>query len=460
VLARPWSTLVRVLVVLGLYSSYFLLGGGLQGERMPYDAGHYWELAVGFQQHHESFSLLNFSDPTRGYLAALLQFPALVVRFLTHCSMPTAAKVAGTGWATLLFAFLIPELWRRLSSQRVSGGRWLALLLLAFAFWRDHFSFTMIDVPALTLLLLALWAVTQTKIGWWLVAGACLAAAFNSRPVYLAAVLPALLLASWWNAQHGQHRGVRWLALAVGVGLALAPQLAINRLHFNSNSPLVVAQVSSEQPVSLYLKQLTWGTRVLRYDTDLHQRLIYADSAGLAVLCREGIKEYHSYGQFLAIALRHPLNYGWRYLRHLFNGLDVWQPAPYPLQAYGAARFWVQLLNYSVLGLGLGVLLLTRPRGWLSWPRVWVLLVLLLPCVVGVPTAIETRFLLPMHLLLLTVAAFQFKPRRWKAWLRGRPVRVGALLLAVAWWLGGCFWLSATTARTLQADSGHSLVDD
>jgi hypothetical protein len=459
VLAQPWPVWVRALVVVGLYGGYFLLGGGLQGERMPYDAGHYWELAVGFQSHHQSFSLLNFSDPTRGYLAALLQFPALVVRFLTHCSMPTAAKVVGTGWATLLFAFLIPELWRSLSSQRVSGGRWLLLLLLAFAFWRDHFSFTMIDVPALTLLLLALWAASLPKLGWWLVAGLSLAAAFNSRPVYLAAVPPALLLAAWYNQQHQGTNWARWLALAIGVGMALAPQLAINRLHFSSTSPLVVAQVSSEQPVSLYLKQLTWGTRVLRYDTNLHQRLIYADSAGLAVLRQEGIKEYSSYSQFLGVAVRHPFNYGWRYLRHFFNGLDVWQPAPYPLHDYGPTKFWVQLLNYSALGTGLLVVLLSRPSSWLTWPRGWVLLALLLPCAVAVPTAMEGRFLLPLHLLLLVVAAFRFSPgpvlRRWE-----QPRQRLMVVLAAALWLGGCFWLSSTTARTLQPDHGKTLVDD
>ena len=86
-LARPWSAGRRVAVVLALYGGYFLLGGGLQGQRMPYDAGHYWELAVGLQHHHQSFSLLDFHDPTRGYMAALLQFPALVVRFLTDWAL-------------------------------------------------------------------------------------------------------------------------------------------------------------------------------------------------------------------------------------------------------------------------------------------------------------------------------------------------------------------------------------
>lgn len=450
---------VRIGVVMALYGGYFLLGGGLQGERMPFDAGHYWELAVGFQSHHKSFSLLNFHDPTRGYLAALLQFPALVVRFVTHCSMPTAAKVVGTGWAALLFAFLIPELWRSLSGRHVSGGRWLLLLLLGFSFWRDYFSFTTTDMPALVLLLLALWTISRGGVGWWLVAGLSLAAALNSRPMYLAAVVPVVLLAAWYSKRHKGASWARWLAWSVGVGVALAPQLAINRLHFNSNSPLVLARVSSQQTTPLYLKQLTWGTRVLRYDTSLRRALIYADSAGLAVLHREGVREYNSYGQFLRIALRHPLDYSWRYIRHFFNGLDMWHSTPYPSQEYSPARFWVQLLNYSVLGLGLSVLALTRPARWLSWPRAWALLALLLPCLIAIPTAIETRFLLPLHLLLLATAAFQFRLTqmlmRWR-----QPSQRLATLLTTVLWLSGCFWLSSTTARTLLPNHGKSLVDD
>lgn len=447
-------------MVLVLYGSYFLLGGGLTGERMPYDAGHYWELAVALNNPSTGFSLLNFHDPTRGYCAALLQFPALIVRFVTHCSMPVAAKITGLGWAALLYAWLLPALWRSVVPGRVAGGRWLLLLLLGFAFWRDHFSFSLTDMPALALLLLALWALSRPGLGWWLVAGLSLAVAFNSRPAYTAAVPAALALAAWWGAHHGRpHLLRRWALLLLGVALVLAPQWRINRQHFGQNTPLVLARVNPTDPTPLYLKQLTWGTRVLRYDTDLRQRLIYADPAGLAVLQVEGIREYSSYGQFLRILLRHPLDYTVRYLRHLFNGLDVQQPAPYLIRAYGPERPWVQLLNYTVLSIGL-LTLLHRPARWLTWPRALLLLALLLPCAAGVPTAIECRFLLPLHLLLLAVAAFGFSPAAWVHRLRGRPGRALAVVLVAGLWLGGCFWVSASTFRNLQPDHGKSLVDD
>ncbi|MBC6698959.1 hypothetical protein [Hymenobacter sp. BT190] len=459
-LRREWPLRVRVLVVLALYGSYFLLGGGLTGERMPYDAGHYWELAVALKNPDTGFSLLNFRDPTRGYCAALLQLPALIVRFITHCSMPVAAKAAGLGWAALLNAWLLPALWRSVVPGRVAGGRWLLLLLLGFAFWRDHLSFSLTDIPALTLLLLALWALCRAGLGWWLLAGLSLAAACNSRPAYVAAVPAVLALAAWWSVQHSrQQRLWRWALLLLGVALVLAPQWRINQRHFGQNTPFVLARVNPADTTPLYLKQLTWGTRVLRYDTSLQQRLIYADSAGLNVLQEEGIRGYSSYGQFTSILLHHPLNYTVRYLRHLFNGLDVQQPAPYLIRNYGLERPWVQLLNYTVLGIGM-LVVLRRPRRWLTWPRALMLLALLLPCAAGIPTAIECRFLLPLHLLLLVVASFRFSPAAWARRLRGRPGRALAVVLAAGLWLGGCFWVSAATFRNLQPDHGKSLVDD
>lgn len=459
---------MRVLVVVLLYGSYFLLGGGLTGERMPYDAGHYWELAVSMQHKHRSFSLLYFQDHVRGYFAALVQYPALIIRFLTQCSMPTAAKAAGIGWAAVLYAGLLPALWRSLAGRAVSGGRWLLLLLLAFVFWRDHFSFTMADVPAVVLLLLALWAPGRSCWGWWMVAGLALAAATNTRPMYLGAVPGAMLLAVWWNRQHvrAENRAgiaaVRWMAWLLGAALALATQWMINLRHFQHNSPLVHVRTSDAQSLPVHLQQLTWGTRVLRNDADLHQRLVYVDSAGIELLRAEGISPYFSsYSQYGRVVIRHPISFAGRYAQHVFNGLDVWHSAPYRLHAYTNWRLWLQLLNYIVLGIGGLTLLLGRPNAYkkVSWSVKWAFMALLGACAAGIPTSIECRYLLPLHLLLLCVAAWAAQPGGWGRWLRRRPIWLMMTVLAAGLWLGGCFWLSAATEHNLVPDKGPSLVD-
>jgi hypothetical protein len=104
--------------------------------------------------------------------------------------------------------------------------------------------------------------------------------------------------------------------------------------------------------------------------------------------------------------------------------------------------------------------LLTYKRYRLRDPIIWAILTLLLSCLAGIPTPIECRYLLPLHLLLLTIVAFCVSPKQYLAALRGRPAVAIVAVVIAGLWLGGCFWLSAATFRNLQPDRGKSLVDD
>ena len=69
-------------------------------------------------------------------------------------------------------------------------------------------------------------------------------------------------------------------------------------------------------------------------------------------------------------------------------------------------------------------------------------MVLLTPCLLAVPTAIEPRFLLPLHLLAYTALAYGW-PRHWTArYARAHPRR-WLLLTAYGLFLTGCFALAA-----------------
>jgi hypothetical protein len=163
---------------------------------------------------------------------------------------------------------------------------------------------------------------------------------------------------------------------------------------------------------------------------------------------------FHSYSEFLGFVARHPFSSTARYARHLFNGLDIRYPTPYPTRLHPPGQAVLRLLNYGLLGLGI----------WLAWAR-WrnpqqassaatsvaaqpyaVLLALLLPCLLTLPTLIECRFLVPLHLLLLAGVAATWQPLAWWRNLGG-PVRQLAVLLAAVGWLWGCWQVSEATAR-------------
>ncbi|MET4073465.1 hypothetical protein [Hymenobacter sp. UYCo722] len=455
VLRVPWSWRWRVLATLLLYAAYLPLSGYGPGQ-FRFDAAEYWELSLKFTP-PGGFSLLAFDEPLRGYLGPLLVLPARLLCHFTGWSMLAGARVLGVGWAALLFGVAIPELWQRASGRAISGGRWLVLLGLGFVFWRDYFNFTLSDMPALTLLALGLAALGRRTWLWAAGAGLLLAAAINIRPIYVAC-LPGVL---WLLAGQGRsgalpHLSKLLAALVAGAALVLLPQLLINQRHFGQTSPLVLAQRPGKEP--LYLRQLAWGTAFQRYETSLvptiPRSLVYADSTGQRALAAVPGRSFSGYGEFLRFLVQHPFSSAARYARHLFNGLDIRYPTPYPTRLHPPGQTALRMLNYALLGIGL----------WLAWARwravrslngpvatpatirpIAVLLAVLLPCLLTLPTLMECRFLLPLHLLLLTGIAATWQPLAWWRSLGG-PVRQLAMLVLVTGWLWGCWQLSEGTA--------------
>ena len=459
VLRNPWPVQWRVLLVLVLYGAYLPLSG-YTAAHFRYDAAQYWELSLKFTG-PGGFSLLAYDEPLRGYLGPLLVLPARLLCHLTGWSMLTGARVLGAGWAALLFGVAIPQLWAQVMGRRLSGGRWLVLLGLTFLFWRDYFNFTLSDMPALTLLLLGLGCLGRPGRRWAVLAGVLLAGAVNIRPIYLASAPGWLWLLAAARLQLGQLAG-RAVALAAGLALVLLPQALINQRHFQQPTPLVLAGLPGAPP--LFLKQLAWGTRFQRYETSLipaiPRSLVYADPGGQAALARLPGQGFASYGQYLRFVAGQPLAAATRYLRHLFNGLDIWYPTPYPMRLHPPGQAALRLLNYALLGLGLWLVAGAAHKSWGSngsWraaapARLGVLLALVLPCLLALPTLMECRFLLPLHLALLTGVAGCWQPVTWWRGTGSLLRRLVVVGLAMGW-LWGCWQLSASTARQLRPPS-------
>ena len=451
----PW----RMLLVLALYAAYLPLSGYTINQ-YRFDAAQYWELSLKFTQ-HGGFSLLAFDEPLRGYLGPLLILPARLLCHFTGWSMLTGARVLGACWASVLFGLAIPQLWAQVTGRALPLGRWLLLLGLTFLFWRDYFNFTLSDMPALTLLLLGLVALGRPGWRWVLLAGILLAAAINIRPIYLASA-PGWLWLLGQRVETNRNLSICLTALVAGLALVLLPQALINQRNFQRPTPLVLAQPPGSQP--LYLKQLAWGTQFQRYESSLipeiSRSLVYADTAGQRALADVPGQRFASYGHFATFVAQQPLSAAARFLRHLFNGLDIWFSTPYPTRLHPTGQAALRLINYVLLGLAVALIVAgwRYPRRQQSgaasrWPQVApVLLALLLPCALALPTLIECRFLLPLHLLILAGVAGYWQPVT--DWQRLRsPLRRLAVLGLALGWLWGCWQLSAATAGQLRPPS-------
>lgn len=409
-----------------------------------YDAEDYWQLGHRFVRHGR-FELLGYDDAMRGYAYPLVNFMCLALRKALSWPAVTVVKLLNAGLAGLLFGVVGPRLWQASTgaAQLPPLGRRLAWAGLVFVFWRDYFNFSLSDFPAVLALGTGLWLVQRPRLGPALLAGAALALAVNIRPIYLAAVLPALGLLWVGRAAHPAWAG-RLAALTLGAGLVLAPQWLINRRHFGAPTPLVLAQSRALGIHNLYLQKLKWGLVHEKYESSVgHElptgQLLFLDAAGAAVLRAEGLADITAPGQYLGLVARHPLTLAGIYARHLFAGLDISHPTPY-LRRWAPSRP-VQLLNYGLWFWAALVAVRRRPTA----REALVLAALLLPCLAVLPLSMEVRFLLPLHLLLLALVAFGQWPLRAR---RGRT-RV-ALLVVGALGLVGCVRLSEAIKRDVE----------
>lgn len=440
------------LLLLAAYLVYLPFSGN---DALVYDAELYWFISIFFHKAGR-LSLLNFHDGMRGYVLPLLLLPARVAQYYSGLPPLWFTRLLGAASAAGGFGLLGPLLWQAVRGQGapLAWPRRLVFAGLGFVFWRDHFNFPLADFPALWALGLSVLLLYRRPAhpGWALAAGLCLAAATNIRPVYLAAV-PFVLAVQWVllpAALPASRRAGAVVALLLGAALVLAPQWLINRRHFGQNTPLVLAQDANIAPGSLYRLKLLHGLEFQRYETALdpaypQAQLFFFDPAGRRFVRAQHLTELPAVTDYVRLALRHPVLLTRVYLRHLFNGLDVQFPTPYVQRVY-APTWALALLNYAVW-FGAALVAWHR-RGPLSRAQGLVLAALLVPCLLIIPTEIECRYLLPLHLLLYALVGFGW-PTAWRP--RAVPARrLGLLGVVFAVFLVGCFALSASTQAQLE----------
>ncbi|OON70284.1 hypothetical protein [Hymenobacter sp. CRA2] len=446
--ASDAATVRRLALVLLLGYLLYLFSTAYQA--IYFDSNIYWELTGRFYYETKRFNLLSFDSSIRGYLLPLLLFPLRAASYVSHIEPLTFSRVVGAGLAALLFGWIGPSLWQAVvGGQLLSWRRRLAFAGLGFLFWRDYFNFPLSDFLSLTLLLAALLLVLRRgpRPGWLLLAGALCMAAVNMRPVYVGSA-GLLLIAGSWLARRRYSwpligRGVA--AFLLGMALVGAPQLAINVRHFGQWTPLVLAWKNPAKPQSLYLSQLAWGLAVQKYETTIDPaypdpRVMYVDPIGQRIMDQEHISYVYGlrdFGHYFTAVRHYPADMLALYARHTFNGFDLKYATPYAPRVHGST-LPLSVLNYTVLFAAALVLLHRRHRR--LTPLQWLaLLVVVGPCALSIPTAVECRFFIPVFLLLYAVVCFLW-PRDWRTVFLRWPVAAAYVVFVL-----GCLVLSANT---------------
>jgi hypothetical protein len=418
-----------------------------------YDAGFYLSSSAQFDNW---LSFTDFSDSLRGYafpwtlrvfgdlLSPFTDDPDVVVRGFLLVLVP------------LLLCVLVPTLARRLSSAATLTIPRILLLNALFALaWHNDLLQPLSDIPALFLMTVgALLVVRNHSVLGAAGAGLAFGLALNYRPAYLLAIVTAVVLL-FLVERDARSLILRTAAVGGFIVVALLPQIAINLEHYDRFSP------TPDQSSSLTRLQLTEGLVLNRYDTFVgpptehppamrytNQTLAGALPDDLEQRPMTGVRVFGSVPDYVAFAVRHPLEVSATYLRHLFNGLDVRFGGTY-VESVDDGDLITPLVNYLVLATSLAFLGLRlwrrRSIAWRS-PATWFVAVLIASCIPGIVGAVEVRFLMPLHLALLTNLALCVRRADLPESPRARVLVGAGVLVAVV----AAFALSASTLRTLE----------
>lgn len=440
------TIIIRSLLVLLLYAVYLHFND--YQSVLYYDSLDYFKSGSGFfkEGHLTTFSFLNYQDPLRGYLFPLINLPINILSSYLGIKPIVLAKIQGAFFAALLFGYALPEFWAVFAGRqaRITWAGFAILVGISFLFWRDHFTFTLTDFPAILAVLAAFVLLHKPRVLAWLLAGVLVSAAVNLRPIYVVIIpfFAAAIVVKHFGT--GKAKKLLPIFFPLGMLVIMLPQFLINVQNFNSASPFVLGK--KPEGVNLYQWHLAWGMRIQKFETLYPESAVpfYVadDPAGVALLEKVNHSQgFKSMGEYVQAVVTYPYEFAALYGRHLFNDLDVKYPVPYILKP---GFYWqVSVLNYIMLFVG--AVLFTRVVGRLTWPGVLMLLGLLLVVVVSLPLVPECRFALPVYFLLLCAVAFSKPiPVLWR-FLRRRRRTSLTLAASCLIWVVLCLTISTHT---------------
>jgi hypothetical protein len=416
--------------------------------RFYYDAANYWSLSGTFGRGGH-FALLDFQSAIRGYSLPLYDRALSSVASLFGVSGVTIVQLAGSLQVALLGVVLIPGVVRSVwPAAEISFVRILLLNAIIFIFWRDHLGFPLSDFPAATLGAGALYALSRRSLPGYALTGLAAGLAWNVRQGYLVMMLVVIVVVvARAGVRRASLRGAAAIALVLaGVALASLPQILINHRHFDSWSPTVY------QAKLIALGNLAQGMNAQRYETYVGKgrqpAVFYLDPATKKVLAQEHLVAFQSYSQYVRVSWDHPIEMIGGWTRRMFDGLDVRYTTPY-VHDLGSHSEWFSLLDYTLLFAAATRLLaptFRRQLGRAGWVEA---LALCSATATAVPLAAESRYYLPIYLVLYSIVVFGAGTRQAFADLG----RAGKITLAVLYplFLLVCITLSASSVALMAA---------
>lgn len=414
----------------------------LNVENFFYDSALYWALADPTNFRADTIT-------TRGYVFPLFIYLIRQISDASLCSFFLYGFIVSIIYAAVL-TIILPHCFSLIYGGTLSFFRRLIPVILVAFFFPGLIFYPLSDLPALLLLWSGIFFIykiyhSQTKnriniIFFGVMSGILVMASYNTRPIYIFSIPIIIALSIAFS------KGFRIIALVsiiAGMLIIGLPQAFFNQKVNNEFTPLVTFPMGKN---SLFVSQLLAGVSVQRYETSrITGSLAYLDPTGLKLIQKVrgkfSISTFPEYvngsskndapvtlNEFLGLITDYPFEFFSIYVRHAVNGLDARDGEIY-VENSTSGRNMTSLLNALVLFIGL--LACTFPNRsnhnniqnityneykslFHKGSKIITTLALIIPALAIIPGAVETRFFLPIHLLIYFFISFKYSFNHFK----------------------------------------------
>lgn len=432
--------------------TFFLLSSVLRTNAFYQDSENYFTLPTKFFVGTDpaSFRITNYDNGLRGYVLPLMLLPSQVISKVNGRNDVFFYNIFASSIHPFFIIIVLPLLIKEIFRKEIKLYMVIAFYSMIMFFWHGLVIFPLSDLWVIYFLCSALLLIKIQKFGLAgkIIAGVSLGLACNVRPIYLC-ILPLVLIYPFTLKTGINRQIINVAALIVGVFLAWVPQIMINKTHFDTYSPLL--QTHIQYKGGLYLTQLNYGFTIERFETNMSnppidQAVKFYNKRALSIIEKENLlkeKPFENYGSVFTLFAKYPIDFISIYSSHIFNGLDNRYPEIYIFDFY-TNRWILYFLNFTVIFTALFLLSINYKNVFTSWENILLLSIFALPAAMVIPTQLETRFFLPLHLLFYTTCCFCSYPTHLFSKKQNYYLPAFLLLFYVSF-ISLCFYISSLT---------------
>ncbi|MFF2912154.1 hypothetical protein [Paenibacillus sp. NPDC057934] len=471
-----WLNFIFAFLVIWLYSIHIDI------QNFVYDSSMYWESGSLFSN-SGTFSWLTYDQPLRGYILPFLSYLCMATAKVFGVSALSIFKLASALFYSFFLAVLIPSLYEKLTGSKLKLIQIFCFFVLVFYFWRGYFLYPLSDFVSLFFVLVTVYALIsffenrkfQIRIFCVLLAGIFLALSTLARPSYQIIILPMIIFVIVYSLLKKIQKRKIFLfvvAMTLGMSIGYSPQIYINQKNYGVLSPFVQTDLVFKD--NLFVNQLLWGLYMQKYESNTNldsypsAGVYFYDQQGINLLDKEKIIDYQNKGfalqkeftmsSYVGLIMKYPLDMITIYTRHIFNGLDLMHHSVYLTDVY-KNRILFSFLNYTSWFVSLVAMIrIFCNRALLKRKHFELVLIVMtiLPSVLSIPGAIESRFFLPIFLLNYVILSYYLLSHQFTL----QSVKIVSLKYAIPYvlFLLICFtWSSMTFGELSQ---GHYLFNN